>query len=362
MAGWLAEDINDALTGEMDKIASADGELCSIEDCELFAALREVDEQVGDETTEKGLQEFSRQEMHYLGDSSAGIQVGGWLSRLLKRLFRKLLKYAEEGGDYLDFLRVMMSSEKLITRRLLGYYRDIDHVLCIHQMLDFARPFGGRVRWDFYKQQLPRMRRLEIHQQGDIAGFSCFDPKRFEKYWDKPDYIREQLVASLGYGKIGFKFYPPMGYWAVDNDSDRLQTVVDVFLRFCCEEKIPVFAHCNLKGFELYEGSGFEYSHPKYWCEALKTYPNLMLCLAHAGGIEGWLAEGSDWDDKDNFPRIVSKLCRKYSNVYCDLSHLEDIFESDDKLRKLQKRLVFLVFRKTIRRMPVLSWKEGYVW
>jgi hypothetical protein len=93
---------------------------------------------------------------------------------------------------------------------------------------------------------------------------------------------------------------------------------------------IPIFAHCNRTGMRAGPNFG-AYSHPNFWKKVLEMesgkYKTLRLCLAHAGGGEGWIAEKDDIFE-GSLAYLVYQLCITYENVYCEFGYLDEILNS----------------------------------
>jgi predicted TIM-barrel fold metal-dependent hydrolase len=115
----------------------------------------------------------------------------------------------------------------------------------------------------------------------------------------------------------------------------------------CIKKDVAIFAHCTPTGFQTYKHEGLN-AHPKYWREVLEKsqWSNLRLCLGHAGGeclcnkdvdtnqfvcSPGWMAKSDEeWNNPNNFARIVAELCTTYPNVYCEVGHILPLFEPDN--------------------------------
>ena len=158
---------------------------------------------------------------------------------MVKRLLKKAMSFVEGAVDSLDFFLTMMRSEKRLLKRLSKYYkRRTENYLLVHHMMDMEHPFDGRVHYPYYSKQLPRMTGLERHAKGKAIGFSAFDPLRFVRGDYDNAAIVNHIKTALDSGKAGFKFYPPMGYRAAGNeDSPRLEQVVDLFFDYCADHQ-----------------------------------------------------------------------------------------------------------------------------
>jgi len=347
---------------EMDGITDTFEEIGAVEDSEIYALLLELDREFGD--TESASTLALTGELGLIGVGVKFSPFGGvvdkelfsGLRKMLNRFFLKVSSFVEGAGDFLDFIIAMTESEVKLLNRLERYYADknINYIL-VHYMMDMAYPFGGEVEYDFYKEQLPKMTALEKYSNGSLIGFSAFDPIRCIEQGLSDENIILLIQKSLSCGKVGFKFYPPMGYRAANNlNQPKLEHVVDLFLDYCAANRVPVFTHCTPEGFEQSPGKSGSNSHPKYWEACLKKpgREDLLLCFGHAGGgtrkinnkvVQGWLSGAADeegWGDEDNYARWVVRLCREYKNVYCEIAYMHEIIGHGGNSSKFKERLV----------------------
>jgi len=132
----------------------------------------------------------------------------------------------------------------------------------------------------------------------------------------------------------GVKAYPPLGTFPQD---ERYNYVYEK----CQELGIPIMAHCTYgspvhfkgKKKELKKLLGSQYdkklskkdncskfTNPLNWAIVAKRYPDLKICLAHAGGSEQWKEWLSRPGDKDNLLNEIIEIMREYPNIYTDIS------------------------------------------
>ena len=325
-----------------------------LEDSDLYEVMVDINREFGDEhsTRELGLDAFRA--TSGLDDFGLTSLFGG-VKVMLERLLRKVASFIEEAGDTLDFLYTMMRGERQLLARLSRYYEQhSENFLFVHHMMDMAYPFEGTVDYDYYDKQLPRMTALERHSSGVAIGFSAFDPWRFVRRGHDDTSIRRHMDEAIAFGKLGFKFYPPLGYRAAGNtDHPGLERVINVFFDYCLERRWPIFTHCTPEGFELVQGKTGENAHPKYWEHALTLSAarnELILCFGHAGGgrregggqsVAGWLATTEEqWEHPDNYPRWVVDLCRRFPHVYAEIAYLHEIIHNDTDKMAFRARLV----------------------
>ncbi|NNE98461.1 MAG: amidohydrolase family protein, partial [Pyrinomonadaceae bacterium] len=356
----LLAEINSSLVRKK-KNVERNNILEAFENTDLHKALVEIENEIKDEEAarELRLEHLSDNEMAMF-DFKKGISLAeskrlfGAIWWLVKKFLKKAKEYIENFVDFLDFLITMMRSEKSLYRRLNRYYKEskIPNYLLVHHMMDMAKPFSGKAKFKFYPKQLTRMTNLERFSQGNAIGFSAFDPIRFcRRNRGSADIIAHMKIA-LSHGKVGFKFYPPLGYKAAGNSGRKLETVIDIFLDECIENQIPVFTHCTPEGFEVIPNYSGANAHPNFWREALTKNAkrnNLLLCFGHAGGgerkinnktVRGWLSDDDEWKDPNNYARHVADLCREFPNVYCEISYMTEIIHDNDEKNLFKERLI----------------------
>lgn len=335
----------------------------TLQDNPLFQVLCDIDCEFGDQQSavELALEHNANPVTELFSKGAIELTATDWkglfggIKSMVIRLLKKAVSFIESAGDTLDFLLTMMRSEKRLFKRLSKYYkRHTDNYLLVHHMMDMAHPFDGDTSYDYYSEQLPRMTGLERYGEGNVVGFSAFDPLRFLRGNHDANAITQHIEKALSLGKVGFKFYPPMGYRAAGNDDrPKLEQVVDIFFDYCAEHQVPVFTHCTPEGFEAVVGKTGPNAHPRFWELALTKKPsrrNLVLCFGHAGGgerksgnevVRGWLSENDqEWNHEDNYARWVVDLCRRFPNVYCELSYLHEIIHDEAEKGRLKNRLI----------------------
>lgn len=279
---------------------------------------------------------------------------GGILSfghTALKEMLEWVISKMDMIENHLRWLVFMMNSEEDIFLRLKE--RDGYGVSkFVHLMMDVDHYFKEqngeehKSYYDFTTQQIPNMLKLQ-NRYPDLIGFVAVDPA-------KPNW-KEILDIAISSGFKGIKIYPPLGYHFDMEADEVLRVRIDEILAYCVQNDLPLFTHCNNSGFEAYPGedhSGYN-SNPKYWSNALIRYPNLRLCLGHAGGGSGWFSqhlpvdithaaeidvnwvkdttsEQKNWNQ--SYAAQVLRLCVLYENVYCDASYLDEMVDSSGEL------------------------------
>ncbi|WP_417558402.1 amidohydrolase family protein [Mesoflavibacter zeaxanthinifaciens] len=312
---------------------------------EIIDGLSELNTMVYSEKRELEYQYFF-QEMDTLKDSSLQ-------DKSIKKVrLSKLIDIFLKGFSYLKWFRFMMRSEVFILNDLLNNYQDVNQF--VFHMMDAELFFHGKYNYSSraklsIDKKIQNMSTTILQSNNRLIGFVPFNPKRENGLQIVTDAIENK-------GFKGAKFYPPLGYRASINCNPEINKRIGSFFKYCESKKIPVFTHCTPTGFESIPGKSGLNSDPIYWEKLLIEHPDLILCLGHAGGVEGWFAT---FDETKPFPRIVQNnleiisyaekvhsLCVSYKNVYCGVGFLDDV--KDQKLRKnFIKRLNFLFEQKT---------------
>lgn len=122
---------------------------------------------------------------------------------------------------------------------------------------------------------------------GKVYGFCGVDPRR-EGAAD----LLEQAVKE--WGAIGYKPYPPNGYYA--NDPALM-----VMYAKCVELNIPVLVHCG----------GYGYAIPDGLEDVAEIFPDLQIIMGHAN-LQGRFEQGTYW-------RGIS-LAAPYPNITLDVT------------------------------------------
>jgi len=269
---------------------------------------------------------------------------------LLRRMLSWLADKMKDGLNYLRWFGFMQNSE----HKMLHCLRTVDEPgikRFVHQLLDidnFFNPPGKNPPYPSYFSydvQVKKMSKLNTEFPHMLVGMVGFDP-------GKPDCMRiiDDAIQRQGFKAI--KFYPPLGYRAFDDPVHAVS--INKLFDYCIKNDVAIFTHCNNEGFEAdpKNHSGYN-SNPMHWKRVLEQdkYRNLRLCLAHAGGIQGWFAEvkandeiyekdiqdlppckpgetcidGRQEDWNSSYAKIAYKLCLVYPNVYCDAAYLDEL-------------------------------------
>lgn len=272
----------------------------------------------------------------------------GWARQVVKRALWIVTRLMDpqawgEATNYLAFFLTLLHSEDQLLHKLwAGYGPGLPPLQSAHYLLDMQLAYPGHESpfYPLHPVQEDRMQTLQRTYPARLFGFSAFDPRRVD--W------QERALQAQAKGFVGFKFYPAMGIKPMGNEP-LIQGRVDAFFDFCVERDLPVFAHCTPVGFQTRFKLG-GYAHPRFWREVLQQprWHGLRLCLGHAGGgrmangplhSPGWMAEtDAQWQEEDNFARIVAELCATYPQVYCEVGYMTELLV-DARLAVFERNL-----------------------
>jgi predicted TIM-barrel fold metal-dependent hydrolase len=115
-------------------------------------------------------------------------------------------------------------------------------------------------------------RTLSLRQKypGRVFGFAGVDPRR-------KGALQLLEVAVKEWGAIGYKPYPPNGYYAND-------PMLMPFYEKCCQLNIPVLVHCG----------GYGWAIPDPLEEIAEQFPDLQIIMGHAN-LQGRFESGTYW-------------------------------------------------------------------
>lgn len=134
---------------------------------------------------------------------------------------------------------------------------------------------------------------------GRFIAFLAIDPRRGAVALDR----LERAVGELGVK--GVKLHPLAGFKADDRD------VCYPFYKKCSELGTPVLGHCRPLG----RGDGDDNYSPQRYARVAADFPDLKICLGHAGG--------PPWRDE------VLEIISRHPNAYGDLSSHQTLFDED---------------------------------
>jgi secreted trypsin-like serine protease/predicted TIM-barrel fold metal-dependent hydrolase len=275
---------------------------------------------------------------------------------LLDRALEKARLDPDGGTNYFHFLATLMEDEKYLVEDFRHQYPEV-RLAVAHQM-DLEEAYAAKPYLSV-KDQNQRLGRLEAYYPGEVIGFVAFDPFRGS------DAMREVRAAIESGMAMGVKYYPPSGYrphgnvkppaeppiwrgalrdqWRsryAHNKPDAIDSVSHDLFAYCTSRGVPVLAHCTPHGFEAARGYG-AMADPLYWRGVLAEFPQLRLCLAHAGGGDSWFSVKT-WNGRDGFDQRAWDLATSYENVYLDFSFADEMLNEGQR-ENFRKRLKSLL-------------------
>ena len=253
----------------------------------------------------------------------ASLGPGPWLRGSAKRLLRKAWKLMNVGPDFVSWVHLLTRDELWILNRLRADHSRVD--LFVHHMMDMEHPYADAPMFDFPTAQIQRMRRLVQLSDGRLVTFVAWDPDRVGGLQ-----VVKNAVAS---GAVGVKVYPPSGYLPDDPRNDPLYA-------WCADEGVPVFTHCTPEGFEVASRAGLN-SDPTNWRPVMRRHEDLILCLGHAGGDNGWFA-ADDAGFRGSYAWRAVQLSLDHESVYLGFGYLHSALDPDHG-SLLRERLSALV-------------------
>jgi uncharacterized protein len=248
-----------------------------------------------------------------------------WLTKISgTRRFERMAAFAGVGSS---------ESQKEIFDILQGYYASDTEFIVLP--MDFSYMGAGRSQ-QTYLDQLAELRQLKRNPEigPRIHPFVAVDPRRPDFFEIAKDFIENHQFA-------GIKLYPALGFFPHDKRLSQLWEWAET-------EQIPVISHCS-RGGVYYRGESTDItwpsnlpieasrlgsnaswtdqlSDPGAFCNVLRDFPGLKICLAHLGGEDEcakWLSE--PWPsnlNQSNWLSTILRLMKKYPNVYTDLSYV----------------------------------------
>lgn len=217
-----------------------------------------------------------------------------------------------------------------LTEEMINTYPEVD--LFTPLLVDF-QGLGDRPNTSIVMQFELQEKISRLSMRGDLGAavhpFVGFDPRR-------PDAMRNARLGIEGFGCIGVKMYPPMGFRPLGNrervpaemdgaEAERVDRLLGELYSWCEAEQVPITAHCNPTN---YADDAFEeFSHPDNWAEVLAAHPDLHLNLGHFG----WSGRDRGWTT------TITELAKRYDHLYADIGNheVEELDESFVHFREL---------------------------
>lgn len=173
----------------------------------------------------------------------------------------------------------------------------------------------------------PKMTIEEVNKHtADVAAkhpdkyipFASIDPRRGAKGLE----LVKRAVQE--WGMKGLKLHPTAGYFPHDRE------LCYPLYELCLELDIPILTHCGPES--AYCPS--RYGDPTYWEDVLSDFPELRVCLAHAGGAMAHLPGRQLMD-----PLITILIT--YENAFTDLASGQVVYlrEPENFYKELRRLL-----------------------
>lgn len=304
------------------------------------------------------------------------VKKHGLTSKLLAVL-KKALNIPGTIKGYLRTLTILMLREDVLVNILMEKeFCDVD--IFVHHMMDLEKTYNDEPNIKF-SEQIERSKKLSAQFEDKLIYFAAFDPFR-----------RTNALALVEQAKqlgaLGIKFYPPSGYRPSNTEIPKfkqsfwqfikaffvgdselkkqwnsryknskpidIDLLNDKFFTFMEKNKLIVFSHHSMGGFEAGKDYGLTFGKPGYWGDVLNKHPKLKVVIAHSGGGEGWFGEF----DK-SFSQQAYNICVLYKNAYCDFGFSDEVF-NPKKRAKFQQNLHNLINLTKATPEEAIIWKN----
>jgi predicted TIM-barrel fold metal-dependent hydrolase len=258
--------------------------------------------------------------------------------------FKRLIAFAKIG---------MLQHQQEVFEHLRKAYEYDDNWKFIVLTMDMDHMNAGKAQENFYAQ-IEEIYALKKQFPKQIFGFVGFDPRNA----DGLHTVQHSIERKHFYG---VKLYPPLGFYPFDHRMESLYA-------YAQEHQIPLMTHCDIGGIHYqsdekwgilkkknrisdahrrpvsfcgipeeiqqrlnddtdYACFRYNFSNPVNYEPVLKQFPDLKICLAHAGGSIYMNHDQKNIDERkctalgtqNWFDRVKSLL--RYKNVYTDVSY-----------------------------------------
>lgn len=221
-----------------------------------------------------------------------------------------------------EFIRLgHLGSQKAIFNECARFYPENTKFIVLP--MDMAYMGAGDPKQKYIDQLFELS--MIAYENPNVIPFFMADPRNAEV---------SQLFNRFIHGSFkGVKIYPPLGYYPYD---ERLTPIYE----YCNENSIPVLSHCTPGNPVHFKGSMRElrkmagvtdkklkrgeicdmFTNPDNWEQVAQKYPNINICLAHAGGANMWDKWFEDQKNPENWLNKLIRLAKAYGNIYFDIS------------------------------------------
>ena len=231
---------------------------------------------------------------------------------------------------YSNFIKISTHKTQEGVFKVVRAYYPLDTKFVVLPM-DMAYMDAGRVPVDIDAQHDELYRLTQKYPQ-QIVPFAAVDPRR-------PCVLDtlKALVETKGFK--GVKLYPPLGYMP---NHPSLMPVYE----YAQANNVPVMTHCSRGGVKNKNFSATEaarYSDPDNYLEIMDHFPNLKICMGHAGGDKDWQQyldqpwDGSAPKSEMSWLSKILDIMRsgKYPNFYADISYTIFHIEENAQILKV---------------------------
>ncbi len=247
----------------------------------------------------------------------------------------------------------MLQRQSEVFNHLRQAYEYDDNWKFIVLTMDMDHMNAGKAQENFYAQ-IEEIYALKKEFPNQIFGFVGFDPRNA----DGLRTVKHSIERKHFYG---VKLYPPLGFYPFDHRMEPLYA-------YAQEHQIPLMTHCDIGGIHYqsdekwgkfkkkkrisdahrrpvsfcgipeevqqrlnddtdYSCFRYNFSNPVNYKPVLKQFPDLKICLAHAGGSIYMKHDQQNINDRkcnalgnQNWFEEVKSLLR-FKNVYTDISY-----------------------------------------
>ena len=211
-------------------------------------------------------------------------------------------------------------------------------------MLDLDYWLGCNDTATSQQDQMLLLEQIAIVSGGAILPLIAYNPRSDLEQNGTPFERVVDAISNRGF--IGVKLYPPMGYRAYGNGSktrsdecplpdngnaidDRLGNLY----QWCIDHNVPIMAHSSHSFGE--SDAKDECASPRGWQQALEKFGGLHVQAGHFGGESDYSLDTGHWAEA----YVGMMGLPNDTNLYADLSNLDQLFVSGSKVRNVMDRL-----------------------
>jgi len=231
---------------------------------------------------------------------------------------------------YANFVRISTNKSQREVFEVVRAYYPLDTRFVVLPM-DMAYMGAGKVPVEIDGQHDELARLVQKYPQ-QIIPFAAVDPRRPGVFESLKSWVENK-------GFKGIKLYPPLGYMPNDHG------LVPIY-EYAQANNLPVMTHCSRGGVRNKKLSATEaakFSDPDNYREIMDRFPNLKICMGHAGGDQDWQQYlDQPWDgsapksEMSWLSKILDIICSgQYPNFYADISYTIFHIEENAQILKV---------------------------